>query len=279
MSTDSIDVTTTPSSNGANPPRSFMTTWLFALLLGWLGVDRFYLGKIGTGVLKLLTFGGYGIWIIIDLILLLTGGTRDKQGRQLLDEPQSKKTQWIVSGAVVALVLIIGSINAGNSGSSNPVAEEVSITEPVKTKTPSATPTPTVTPTQSATPVAPAAPVEDSASNIAAFVSGGHGDIADMNKDLDDMVMRASNSQNIRLMGNALELSFNVGQLQSLTPPSAIAGSWAPQLAALEAAVTQVTDDASSYAAGLISLDAMLGSIEATRAQAAALDAIVSQVG
>lgn len=260
--------------------RNFTTTWLFALLLGWLGVDRFYLGKVGTGVLKLLTLGGYGIWILIDLIFLLTGATKDKDGRKLAEEPVDKKTQWIVTAAVIGGLIILGSVNAQN-GSSNSAQEsaeisiEASLASPVATKTKVSSPTPTA----SATTVAPAAPVEDSASNIALFTSSGHGDIADMNKDLDDMVMRASNNQNIRLMGNTLELAFNIGQLESLTPPSAVSQAWASQLAALSASVTKVTDDASSYAAGVIGLDAILASIESTRSQAAALDAIVSQVG
>lgn len=260
-------------------PRNFTNTWLFALLLGWLGVDRFYLGKIGTGILKLLTLGGYGIWILIDLIFVLTGSTKDKEGRKLSDEPADKKTQWIVSGVVIGLIVIFGGISNSNNGSDNSENANVSnsvetpTAEPVATK--KATPTVTVTPTASA----PAAPTQDSASNISAFTVGGHGDLADMNKDLDDMVMRASNNQNIRLMGNTFELAFNIGQLETLTPPTAVAGTWAPQLAALSAAVTQVSDDAASYSAGTIGLDAMLASIEATRAQAVALDAIVSQIG
>ncbi|MGO4493354.1 TM2 domain-containing protein, partial [Arthrobacter sp. 2YAF22_2] len=49
--------------------KSFLTTWLLALLLGALGADRFYLGKVGTGILKLVTLGGFGIWALIDIIL------------------------------------------------------------------------------------------------------------------------------------------------------------------------------------------------------------------
>lgn len=71
---------------GAGPagePRSFMMTWSFAMFLGWLGVDRFYLGKIGTGILKLFTFGGYGIWTLIDIVLVVSNQTRDKWGQEL----------------------------------------------------------------------------------------------------------------------------------------------------------------------------------------------------
>jgi hypothetical protein len=61
--------------------------WLVALLLsfflGYLGVDRFYLGQIGWGILKLITIGGLGIWYVIDLILIATGSMRDQNGLPL----------------------------------------------------------------------------------------------------------------------------------------------------------------------------------------------------
>ena len=51
----------------------FVTTLLYSILLGFLGMDRFCLGHTGTAVGKLLTLGGAGIWWIIDVILLCTG--------------------------------------------------------------------------------------------------------------------------------------------------------------------------------------------------------------
>jgi TM2 domain-containing membrane protein YozV len=59
--------------------------YVVALLLSWffgvLGVDRFYLGHIKLGILKLLTIGGLGIWALIDFILIVTRSVRDVQGR------------------------------------------------------------------------------------------------------------------------------------------------------------------------------------------------------
>jgi TM2 domain-containing membrane protein YozV len=50
--------------------------WVLVLVMsvvfGHLGVDRFIMGKVGTGILKLITFGGLGIWWLIDLILIAT---------------------------------------------------------------------------------------------------------------------------------------------------------------------------------------------------------------
>ena len=56
---------------------------LLSIFLGQIGVDRFYLGYIGLGVLKLLTAGGCGIWWLVDVILIATDGLRDAKGRAL----------------------------------------------------------------------------------------------------------------------------------------------------------------------------------------------------
>lgn len=53
---------------------------LLSILLGGLGVDHFYTGKIGTGILKLITIGGCGIWALIDIIMVVTGGFKDSNG-------------------------------------------------------------------------------------------------------------------------------------------------------------------------------------------------------
>ena len=56
---------------------------VLCLLLGGLGIHRFYVGKIGTGVLMIVTFGGLGLWWLIDLIIIITGKFQDRQGNVL----------------------------------------------------------------------------------------------------------------------------------------------------------------------------------------------------
>ncbi|NYF16905.1 hypothetical protein HDC37_001730 [Microbacterium sp. AK009] len=96
----------------AEGSRSFVAAWLLSLLLGFLGVDRFYLGKVGTGILKLLTAGGLGIWYVVDLVMLLAGLTRDAEDRAPYGYEGAKKTAWIVTGAFAGLALLGGIINS-----------------------------------------------------------------------------------------------------------------------------------------------------------------------
>jgi TM2 domain-containing membrane protein YozV len=65
--------------------KEILPAFLLCFLLGVFGAHRFYAGKIGTGILQLLTFGGLGIWWLADLILILTGNFRDSDGRKITE--------------------------------------------------------------------------------------------------------------------------------------------------------------------------------------------------
>jgi len=61
--------------------KGFVPTLLLCFLLGMFGIHRFYVGKIGTGILQLLTLGGLGIWAFVDIILIACGKFTDKHGK------------------------------------------------------------------------------------------------------------------------------------------------------------------------------------------------------
>lgn len=63
--------------------RARSKTFLLSLLIliGFGGVHRIYAGKIWTGILQFVTGGGFVIWQIIDIIMILCGTFRDKEGR------------------------------------------------------------------------------------------------------------------------------------------------------------------------------------------------------
>ena len=65
--------------------KDFWATLLLCLFVGVLGIHRFYVGKIGTGLLQLFTLGGLGIWMLVDLILLVSGEFRDKEGNRITE--------------------------------------------------------------------------------------------------------------------------------------------------------------------------------------------------
>ena len=67
---------------GGNGMKSKVVALILSIFLGELGIDRFYLGYIGTGILKLITCGGFGIWWLIDLIMIATGKLKPKDGSE-----------------------------------------------------------------------------------------------------------------------------------------------------------------------------------------------------
>lgn len=76
---------TKAENNNVQQPeqKEFLVALLLSIFLGQLGIDRFYMGYIGTGILKLITLGGCGIWWLIDIILIATKKLNDANGLPL----------------------------------------------------------------------------------------------------------------------------------------------------------------------------------------------------
>ena len=68
------------STESTRSEKNFVATLVLCLLLGGLGVHRFYVGKIGTGIVMLLTLGGLGIWTLIDIIVIAVQKFKDSKG-------------------------------------------------------------------------------------------------------------------------------------------------------------------------------------------------------
>src|SRR5712692_9217664 len=72
---------------GMGAQKSWITTVLLCHFLGVLGVHRFYTGRIVSCISQPLTFGGFGIWTLIDLIMIITGDFTDQYNRPLIHPP------------------------------------------------------------------------------------------------------------------------------------------------------------------------------------------------
>ena len=71
------------SSTSSTTSTDWLTLFLLTFFVGVLGVHRFYTGKIGTGFLMLITLGGFGVWFLVDLILVVTGQFTNKEGQKI----------------------------------------------------------------------------------------------------------------------------------------------------------------------------------------------------
>lgn len=69
-----------PNSQSQN---QWIVVLLLAFFLGFIGAHRFYVGKNGTGILMILTVGGIGLWVLYDLIVIITGNFKTKEGNKV----------------------------------------------------------------------------------------------------------------------------------------------------------------------------------------------------
>jgi len=92
---------------GVDRRRHFLAVFFLSFMWGSFGIDRFYLGKVWTGILKLVTLGGFGLWTLIDLVLIMSGAMRDKQGNEMLQTDRYKKFAGLT---VLIFALILGAV-------------------------------------------------------------------------------------------------------------------------------------------------------------------------
>ncbi len=88
--------------------KSWGVTMLLCYFLGYLGVHRFYTGRIVSGIFQFLTFGGFGIWVLVDLIMIVTGSFTDGDDHPLNHQPiRGGNKSWVVTAL---LCMFLGSM-------------------------------------------------------------------------------------------------------------------------------------------------------------------------
>lgn len=93
--------------------RHFLAAFFLSFMWGILGVDRMYMGYWGLGILKLITLGGFGIWAIVDIFLIMSGYMRDKQGREMLQAAEYKKFAYrtvLIFALVLGLIVLLNGL-------------------------------------------------------------------------------------------------------------------------------------------------------------------------
>lgn len=112
-------------ATATQPDTSYITATYFSLFLGFLGVDRFYMGQVFLGVVKLLTLGGFGIWWLIDLIWIALGNAKTKNGTRLVRTERDNRIVFIgvaiflaiqLVGAIVGTISYVGTLNSIDKG-------------------------------------------------------------------------------------------------------------------------------------------------------------------
>jgi hypothetical protein len=190
---------------------------------------------------------------IKELWLVATGKPGDTKGKKTLRR-------------VITFVVLMGVLSAlgGNTDSSTTDTS----TSP---KSVSATPKVSVSPTSEATPSESASPTPIPMSPVEFKVSA-LGDISDMRKDFSDFEIVLNKGGLLRLMGNILEVEFNIGQLQALTPPDKYSEKFNAKLTALESTVDNLSEAVTDAESSISNTKTKLGKCRA------ALNALESYV-
>lgn len=106
----------TSTSGRVTSPKSALIALLLCFFLGAFGAHRFYVGKIKTGVLMLVTLGGLGIWALVDLVLIACGEFDDAEGRELTfaraGDPRWKFFLGIVTLLIATFILYAATVGA-----------------------------------------------------------------------------------------------------------------------------------------------------------------------
>jgi hypothetical protein len=147
--------------------------------------------------------------------------------------PTESKKKWLIGGAIVAGVLVVGSVGAAiGAGGNRDEAPQASVPPAaVETVEPAET-------TDAPTPAVPAAEAVDAV----AFRAQAGSHLDDMQKDLNDIVTTVAEDGFWRLLSNSGELAFNQVQLEALNVPESVATTWPAALVALQASLDGLSD-------------------------------------